>query len=233
VADYETLAKPIIAQITDNLTRQADRFTAYAVERARSARNGEAGLADPIVPGVFGAPPYPYWDMLMYGPFQPLGAGAAGPFLPNKVIKAGEPAFLIGVLWRNPAPVNWIAPGPSAAILTASMNFQVRFETINLTTVTNGPDLGPFTFAPIGLSPVTAFIVPLTPITSIAPADGSPNLYEINMVADVVGPVAGLPFAGYSTWVFDPDFEPPFLFLPPVAPALQHDIPARLLIYTA
>jgi len=233
IAEYEALAQPIIAQITENLARQTDSFAAYAAERARSRGQSDAsGLAGPInLPA--GTPPYPWWDMILYGPFQVLGGGASGPFSPSKVVQAGEFAYMIGVLWRNPAPINWAPPGPSSSLLTAAWNFRVNFPTFNLTTGSAGPNLGFYDFNPIGTYPFTAFIVPLTPLTNVAPPDGSPYLYEINMISDVDGPVAGMPFAGYATWVVDPDFEPPFISLPPVAPALQHDVPARVLVYTA
>jgi len=229
VSEYESLAQPIIAQITENLTRQTDRFSAYAAERARSrSQNGASGLADPITAAT---PPYPYWDMIMYGPFQIPGGGASGPFAPSKVVRAGEQAFMIGVVWRNPAPISWIA-GPSAATLTAPLDFQITFPTFNLTTGSAGPALASFAFKP-GLPFITAFVVPLTPLSATPPPQGNPYLYEVNMIADVTGPIAGLPFAGYSTWVVAPDFEPPFLALPAVSPSLQHDVPARLLVYTA
>jgi hypothetical protein len=226
--DLEKVAKPVLDQVVENLTRQTEKYTQHQINQAKKrAVNDRAEIAEPITDPFAG--PYPYWNLLMVGPFQP-GPVPGGPYLPHKIIRAGESAFMIGVIWRNPAPVNWFPPGPSAAVLTAAFNFSVRFETMNLTTVTNGPDFGPFNFAPIGMNPITAFVVP---ISFPAPPDGRPDLYEINMVADVTGPVAGLPFAGFATWHVDPDHEPPFLLVPSAAPALQHDIPARLLVYKA
>ncbi len=165
---------------------------------------------------------YLWWDLIVAGPYQVVTPG--GPLLPRKIIQAGEFAFLLGALWRNPVPV---VPGLSAAMLMAPYSFSVWFESGNLTTWSNGPDFGPIAgnFGPGNLN---LFLVP---IAFPAPPEGKPNLYEINMTADLTT-TPGLPFAGYSTWMYDPDTEPPFLGRPGVGPQWQHDIPVRVLVYT-
>jgi hypothetical protein len=190
---------------------------------------------------------YTWWNLLLAGPFQAPQVG--GPFLPSKVIRAGEPAFMLAVIRRNPNPIP--ATLISAATLMRPLEYTLRLETMNLTNVANGPDFGPIvnTFA----NDVFGFLnLHVIPINFPAPPQGRPNLYEANMVVDISGPVSGMPFAGYNTWILDPDTEPAigsptgfFVFSPnlgglvfvPGLPSggggLQHDVPARFLVYTA
>lgn len=208
------------------LKKRTDEYTKQAMSMAQ----GEGlEIGEPISPGAFGIP-YPWFDVLLAGPFQPLG-GAGGPFLPQKIIAAGEPAFMLGAVWRNPACVNWLCPSPSAATLMSPINLRIWLETCNVTTCTNGPDFGPINFDPLGPGFLNLFFVPLNfPI----PPEGRPNLYEMNATADASGPVAGLPFAGYSTWIFDPDLQPPIfppLLRPGVPPHWDYDKPARFMVY--
>ena len=215
-------------------------------ERARQVQEmaGEQGLevTDLIGPGA-----YVWWDLLLAGPFQAPAGG--GPFLASKVIRAGEPAFFLAVIRRNPAPIP--PGGPTAAVLMSAYDYTLRLETINLTNVTNGPDFGPITagFTPSFFGFLNLHIIP---INAPAPPQGNPTLYETNMVVDISGPVAGLPFAGYNTWILDPDNDPAlsgatgfFIFnpalgglvfvpgLPGAVGGLKHDVPARWLVYTA
>jgi hypothetical protein len=171
---------------------------------------------------------YPWWNILVLGPFQAVAP--LGPFRPSKIIRTGEDAYMIVVLWRNPVPLPG-GPNPSAAQIMASYEWEVRGETINLSDVTNGPDLTPVT-GTFGGGFIDAFVMPIPSGTFPAPAEGRPLLYELNFVMDIKGVGPGLPpFAGYATWVFDPDTEPPFLFVPEAPAGLQHDVPVRFLIY--
>jgi hypothetical protein len=172
---------------------------------------------------------YPWWNILVLGPFQTVAPG--GPFRPSKIIRTGEDAFMIVVLWRNPVPLPG-GPNPSAAQIMASYEWEVRGETINLSDVTDGPDLAPAT-GTFGAGFIDVFLMPIPPGTFTVPAQGRPLLYELNFVMDIKGVGPGLPpFAGYATWVFDPDTEPPFLFVPEAPAGLQHDIPVRFLVYS-
>jgi hypothetical protein len=172
--------------------------------------------------------PYQWWNVLLAGPFQPIAP--LGPFLPHKIIRHGEPSFMLCALWRNPLPIPF-GPNPSAAQIMSPFEYRVWLETCNLTACANGPDFGPFTSV-FGGGNVNVFAVFLAPGAFAVPPQGRPNLYEMNMVVDVLGPGPGLPpFSGYATWVLDPDIEPPFLGVPGQGPRLQHDIPARFTIY--
>ena len=180
--------------------------------------------------------PYQWWNLLLAGPFQPIAR--LGPFLPHKIIRHGEPAFMIAALWRNPAPIPPGFGNPSAAQIMAPFNFRIHLETCDLTACANGPDFGPIDGV-FGGGFINTFFIP---INFPQPQDGRPTLYETNMVVDILGPGPGLPpFAGFATWVLDPDLEPPFffpfipgigpIFIPGVGPRLQHDTPARYAVY--
>jgi hypothetical protein len=134
----------------------------------------------------------------------------------------------------------------------APLQYTLTLQTINLTSVTRGPSFGPIidTFAAGIFGFLNFHIIPLSFAT---PRQGSPDLYEANMVVDISGPVPGMPFAGFNTWILDPDAEPAFstdtgffIFspvlgggffpvpnLPGGAGGLQADVPARFLVYTA
>jgi hypothetical protein len=200
------------AQIfVDHMVRRLEMQTQDYVRR--SAAEIEAGG-----PQLVGG--YQYWNCLTIGPVQFI---SNPPFLPSKIVAAGEPALMVGLVWVNPA----LGPGgslPGTTVL-GGRSYRIRFESINLSTVANGPDA---TFTGMFNSPasvVTAFTwwMP-TPDPGVNPA-----LYEVNLTADIS--LGGQPFAAFSTWHYDLDLEPPFLGLPGMGPQIEHERPARFLIY--
>lgn len=236
--EFEKHAQFLADAWTAKVKKQTGLYVQSAQTIAQAIARGEK--LESAGPVTLTTPAYPWWNILLAGPFQPTAPTAGGPYLPHKIFRATEPAFMLGGVWMNPAPINWAPAGPSAADMMGALNLQINFETINLSTVTNVPGPGPVTMAPIGLAGGPPFFKPF--VVSIgsgffpAPPDGKPNLYELICTADVTGPVPGLPFAGYSTWVLDPDFEPPIFppaLMPGVPPTWQYDIPARFMIYTA
>ncbi len=142
--EVEEQAEVIRGYVEARLQARTEQYLERAYELAR--RRPEIEAAEPIGP-VF--PLYPYWNLLLYGPFQPLG-GAGGPFLPHKIIRVGEPAFVIATLWRNPACMNWACPAPSAATLMSPYEMRMRLDLMNFTTVQNVPGPPPVNFAPLG-----------------------------------------------------------------------------------
>lgn len=214
----EAAAQPVIEALRAKITALTEAQTKHAQEKVQSKGQGLTG-ADTL-----SFPRYRWFDMFMAGPFTfgPLPS-------PNKIIQAGSPSFMVCVLWRNPAGVGWI-PGPSAAHVMSGYTVQLRLETINLSAVADGPDFVP---APIVLSsyPSSYIDFAIVPLAFPTPAQGDPQLYEINMTADVIGPSPTIPFAGYSTWLLNPDDDLPFMFLPYQPAGLQHDVPARVLVY--
>jgi hypothetical protein len=169
---------------------------------------------------------YQWWNVLLAGPFQPVAP--LGPFLPHKIIEHGQPAFMIAAIVRNPQPLPG-GPNPSAAQIMAGFDYRVTLSTGKLNTWTAGPSFGP-QGGVFGGGFVNFQVFNLTGFN--VPADTQPDLYEANLVMDIVSAAPGLPpFAGYATWVLDPDVELPTLFTPGQGPRLQHDIPARFLMY--
>jgi hypothetical protein len=163
---------------------------------------------------------YQYWNCLTMGPVQFM---ADPPYRPNNIIAAGEPTLMLGVLWINPAN----GPGGSlpGTIVLGGRNYRVRFETVNLSDVTNGSDqlfTGAFSnpASTIGIFPWW-----------FAPADPGPNpkLYETYLTADITQ--TGQPFAAFSSWHYNASTEPAFLGLPATGPGWQQDRPARYLVY--
>lgn len=235
--ELQRLVDAYVARLTawtqayqESWPRRNQEKVAEQVETMLARReNGDAVAAEAEPISEFFGITYPWWNILVLGPLQATAPG--GPFRPSKILRTGEDAFMIVLLWRNPVPL----PGganPSAAQVMASYDWEVHGETINLSDVTNGPDLAPVT-GTFGAGFIDAFVMPIASGTfPTPPTEGRPLLFELNFVMDIKGVGPGLPpFAGYSTWVFDLDTEPPFLFVPEAPAGLQHDIPVRFLVY--
>lgn len=208
-------------EIPDDIKQKSQQFIDNYVARLNEMT--EAHLQRSMAAPEVGAPTiagYQYWNCLTVGPIQFIGTP---PYLPNKIVAAGNLALMLGVIWVNPAPgPNNTLPGTT---VLGARDYRIRFETINLTTVTDGPDR---TFTGTFLSP--APVVSVFPWFTIPPDPGlNPNLLEVNLTADIT--TKGQPFAAFSTWHLDPDSEPPFLVLPPAPPHLQFERPARFLVY--
>jgi hypothetical protein len=207
--------------VSDEMMHKAQVFVDRVVGRLQAQTEDYAmRMSTSIEAGTPVLSGYTYWNCLTIGPIQFIGNP---PYLPNKIIRAGNPAFMVGVVWVNPAP------GPGASLpgttVLGGRSYRVRFETMNLTTVSNGPDT---TFTGTFSSPapvITPFLWSMpTPDPGLNPA-----LYEINLTADIT--LGGQPVAAFSTWHFDLDTEPSFLGLPTQTPGMQGERPARVLIY--
>jgi hypothetical protein len=174
----------------------------YVVQRARlrAPTNGNVEWAEPATSA------YAMWNVLLAGPFQMIQPN--GPFEPHKIVCASEDAFMLVALWRNPDPV---APGlPSAANMMSPLEHRIRLHTINLNDATAGPSFD-FGWQVFGGGNINTYVMPLPAGTFGSPPDGDPDQFEMNAVVDIKGPGTGLPaFAGFSTWVYDPDGENPF-----------------------
>ena len=170
---------------------------------------------------------YQYLNCLTVGPIQ---FHADPPYRPSKIIAAGEETRMYGVVWIN--PVNSPGGGWPGTVVLGGRNYHVRFETVDLSNVTDGPDWeenGTFD------NPANGIYV-FEWRTEEWPDPGpSPRLYETTFTLDIVE--AGQPMAAFSTWHYDIDTEPGFLwagFMPPIptAPAhYQFERPARFLVY--
>jgi hypothetical protein len=203
--DIQAKANRYIDSVKNRLTEQTKAY----MERALAPEAGE-----PQLPGG-----YQYMDVLTIGPIQFFGDP---PYRPSKVIAAGELALMIGVVWINPA--NSPGGGLPGTVVLGGRPYTVRFETINLSDVADGPD-----FTIPGVYPGLAPTVNIYPWFFVPGDPGpSPNLYESNLTFDV--DLGGQPFAAFGTWHFDPDLEPPFLGRPAVPPQWNRT-PARYMVY--
>jgi hypothetical protein len=177
------------------------------------------------IAGPTAAGHYKYWDALLVGPYQFFGNP---PYLPNKIIAAGELALMYSLVWVNPVPPSG-TPVPPTEIL-GGRAYHFAFETIDLSSVGNGPEssgTGVFPDANAwGPTPVVAipwwFIVP-------DPGPKPMAMYETNFAMDLDPP--GSQFAAYASWRWDPDTDPPFLWTPGSNPHFDHDIGARWLAF--
>ncbi|WP_367318772.1 hypothetical protein [Streptomyces sp. HUAS ZL42] len=228
--DPEKIGSRTLGLLRDTVASIEEKLQGYSSEYEKKYRelsgrpNGVSSvteIAGPITPLPV---PYLWFDLMALGPFQLTAPG--GPFLPHRVIRAGEDAFLVVALWRNPVS---LLGGPSAAQIMAPYTFRVRVHTVNLNTVSSGPAIAPVTnvFGG-GNTNIVVFPLPTTP----APPDGDPRLVEAHVTMDVLGPGPGLPpFAGFATRWFQPDLQPPFLGQPGVLPGVLEEIPVRFMIY--
>jgi hypothetical protein len=232
--EIEQQAQAIMASYEKKLVASTAKYQQQLAELTAKVQG--AGEATDPVTSHFGIT-YQWWNLLMLGPFQQVAP--LGPFRPSKIIRAGEPAFMIAALWRNPLPLPG-GPNPSAAQIMAPFRYRIRGEVVNLSTVQDGIDYAPVTNT-FGGGFINLHVMNV-PAPSSVPAEGQPVLVEANFTVDILGAGLGLPpFAGYATWLLDPDNEPPFVFpfipgvgpvvVPGSGPRLQHDIPARYLFY--
>jgi hypothetical protein len=177
------------------LTKLNQQEKVYAKMVKELAREAELEVTGPITPAGFR-----WWSLLLAGPFQATEGG--GPYQPCKTIKAGEEAFFLAVLRRNQDMVG----GIPASVLMSPYEYTLRLRTVNLNTVSSAPLFGPITanFGPGIFGFLNYHIIP---ISTPPPVEGDPTLYETHMVVDIDNP--GLPFAGFSDWVLDPDTVPP------------------------
>lgn len=205
----------IPAEIADKAARYIERYEQHLKARTEALLEAAPEAGEPTLAGG-----YQYWNCLTAGPLQFFGNP---PYRPGKIIAAGELALMLGVVWIN--PLN--GPGGSlpGTIVLGARNYRVRFDGMNVSNVTDGPNA---TFTGVFTSP--APVVSVFPFFFIPGDPGvNPRLFEMSLTCDIVE--TGQPMAAFSTWHVDPDSEPPFFGLPGVPPGLQYDIPARYLVY--
>jgi hypothetical protein len=203
-AELKEKAEPAIENYLAFLREQTQLYKQQAAEAQLKPE-----AAEPIVAG------YQYWNVFTRGPYEFSGDA---PYLPSRVIPVGRWALLVGVVWINPViPAPWVFAGK---------RYQVRFETINLSRVTDGPD-GVFNRA----FPAVSDLDSINEIRWWFRPTAA-GLYETSLTVDLT--MSGMPFAAYSTWHRDPEghLGIPGQTPPPIpAPHWHHDVPARYLVY--
>lgn len=209
-----------IEQVADAMAKAWEKKIATQTNDAARLTSASAEAGGPIFPG-----PYLTWNVLMAGPFQTLSPLGPSPvFAPQKIIEQGEACFFLVAFWRNPLP-------PSFSNLTMAGHTVAYWgETVNLSDVTNGPDLPVAGSFVLDSSIVTVKTIICPPSFFSGGTPDRPKLYETTVTARVpANPI----YTAFSTWHFDPDGELPMpsIGMPGVAGGFQHDIPARFLVY--
>jgi len=191
-----------------SLERQIQHLTEdYAMRMAGSIERAEPTL-----------PTYMYWDVFSYGPVQYLGYP---PYIPSKIVAAGETCYIYGLIWIN--PVNGPGGGLPGSIVLGDRNYTMCFETTNLSQLALGPE-----FSQTDTFPSPAPLLTWVRWEFVAPDPGpQPKLYEVNLTVDVNVP--GQPFAAFSTWHLDKEGDTPFDPSPGLPPLSHH--PLRFMVY--
>lgn len=218
--EFRARAQSIVQKVESKLTRKINTAMAAAYKRIEDAEEKRESRAGEWVDPFIG---YEAWDIGVYAPFQLDGPPIA--YAPSKIIGSGETVLFIAVLFINPLPYGM---GPPVTTHLAGEEVRVRFENINLTDVTDGPDhtvqwtLG----AP---APFLTFIPWLHTPTVTGP---NPLSMELNVTADITE--AAAPYAAFANqWMdfeTDPGWPLPGL-LPEVPGGLKQQIPLRYLVY--
>jgi hypothetical protein len=149
--------------------------------------------------------PQPWWDIYAFGPFQGF-ASYPGPLAPHSVIKLGQSATIVTVVYLNPFD-NVIATPPTNArdFLTSfgSIPYHVSVNTGNKTSWTLAAGAGlnatqSGVLAPFG---TTFFYNTFTFTPSTV------GLHEMNISARIGNVGSAAPFGGYATWIYDYDTD--------------------------
>jgi hypothetical protein len=231
----EIKALNVADQVPQEIRERADEWlAAYAHSMTQYVETAaqKAALAKPEA-GSTTTSGYKYLDVVLVGPQQFSGSA---PWKPSKIIAAGEWARFLAIVFVNPAD----APGGSISgrVALGARDYSVKLETINLSTVTDGPDAvknDTFPNVPKIFTYWEYWFMPIDP-------GPNPHLFEVHCTADVT--VGAQPFAAFSTWHYDPDTDPTFLIPRPIEPfgpiggsfptipaGWRYESPARYLVY--
>ncbi|GEM_PF-5787463 len=210
------------AELLERYESILDGYAQKVSTRIEKNLNGALAQADRIAKtgepiGTFG---YKFWDVFAVGPVQ----FGMPPFKPNKIVAGGEAVWFLVSVVTNPLPVG---PGlPSATQLVAGRPYRLRLQSLNLTNVTSGPAVSFNSIFP-GV-PSQTFLLGLS---FQMPLQGRPELYEINVTADVTDNTQQ-PMAAFATHMFDIDADPGFPNpVPPQNAHMHIEQPMRILSY--
>jgi hypothetical protein len=198
----------------------AERKLLAKVEKYASemdARHREGGDAQALGEPTVGT--YVALDVLAFSPIQQI---TFPPYEPSRIIAAGEQAIIWALVFINPTVDVAQGFAVPATVQLGGRDMRVRLEQVNLSDVTDGPDL---TFAFTLPSPAPTLIwLPFV----LTPGDpgNDPDLFEANVTVDIVDPVQ--PYAAFATHHVSVDADP--LFLVP-GNQLLNNIPMRYLVY--
>jgi len=171
------------------------------------------------------AEPLYCWEVFGLGPYQFAGTWPwSGPsFRPNRIIRVGEKAYIVTVVYLNP---NFPAP-PLISCCTTLTNFaakiQLGYHTCNTQTCTPAE---PSAMHIIQTKPGQCVYIDVLEFTPQQEA----CLYETNICARILNcrDAAVAPYAAFVRWVVDFDSD---LFIGPASPHLSFDRPIRYMVY--
>jgi len=199
----------------------APRVTAADVKAHFEAKI-QAALDEAMAAGPEVAELQGWWDLIAFGPIQVPSIN--GPYLPNDVIRAGEPAYIVTVLILNPFLVLNNQITVCELLSTLALPYEITYQSGNLTDWTPAP-------APLTSEKEDLYLVPhqcfYVDVLEFVPYDEDEVMYEMNISARIFGCGENYapPLAGFAREVVD--FDPSF-FAP--APGLI-GAPIRFLVY--
>jgi len=200
------------------LVKQVEAYLDGMKERAKTRSNGVASLGE-ITSGT-----YVGLDVISFSPLQAINLP---PYAPSRIIASGETAVIQAVVFINPAVDVLQGFASPATVQLGLRTIRIRFESLNLSTVSNGPD---FTVQGLLPSPAPTLLFVAFPFTAPDPGQ-NPALIETNVTVDIVD--VAQPWAAMATRHLSQDPDPGFLGLPAEPPnQLLNNIPNRFLVYS-
>ncbi|MGH7492582.1 MAG: hypothetical protein ACREOO_09315 [bacterium] len=204
VAFSDGMQRPPL-ELVERYEKVLDIYAAKLLDRVNlNMKNSGAVIAQelghqPKLGEPLSGPFYKWWDVFVVGPFQNI---TRPPFLPQKVVAAGEPAFFLVFVVKNPLPTP--GSGPSALMLMNGRPFNLRAEMVNLSDVSDGPDI--VLCSAFNTDMVQAFLLVFA---APVPPQGKPDMYEVNVTVDVTDAFLQ-PTAAFATRLLDIDNDPGF-----------------------
>ena len=178
------------------LVKQVEAYLDGMKDQAKARANGAASLGE-ITSGT-----YVGLDVISFSPLQAINLP---PYAPSRIIASGETAVIQAVVFINPAVDVLQGFASPATVQLGLRTIRIRFESLNLSTVSNGPD---FTVQGLLPSPAPTLLFVAFPFTAPDPGQ-NPALIETNVTVDIVD--VAQPWAAMATRHLSQDPDPGFL----------------------
>ena len=123
-----------------------------------------------------------WWDLIAFGPIQIPRIN--GPYLPNDVIRSGEPAYIVTVLILNPFLVLNNQITVCELLSTLALPYEITYQTGNLTKWQPAPPPLTGEHEDLYLVPHQCFYVN---VLEFIPDDKDEVMYEMNISARIFG----------------------------------------------
>ena len=114
----------------------APRVTAADVKAHYEAKL-QSALDEAMATGLEVAELQGWWDLIAFGPIQVPNIN--GPYLPNDVIRSGEPAYIVTALILNPFLVLNNQITVAELLSTLALPYEITYQTGNLTKWQSAP----------------------------------------------------------------------------------------------